>query len=219
MSKTTTVKAMNNIYQSIAAILAETGVIGKNKRNQQQNFQYRGIDDIYNELQPLFAKHKVFITSEVLEISREERQTKQGGALLYTILKVKFTFYAEDGSNVNSIVTGEAMDTADKGANKALSIALKYCLMQLLLIRTEDLSDADGTTHEVEPQAGAAPVNDAPALPWLNLNTADFTNAVRKVAAGAITIDGVRKFYRLSRAVSNELETQSNALKNVKQPA
>src|SRR3982751_1069019 len=127
-----------NIYQSIAGIMADTGIIGKNKNNQAQNFKYRGIDDIYNELQPLFAKHKVFITSEVLETSREERSTKQGGALIVTILKIKFTFNAEDGSSVFSITTGEAMDTGDKGANKAMSIALKYCLMQLLLIRTED---------------------------------------------------------------------------------
>lgn len=213
---------MANIFQSISAIMAAAEPIGKNKKNQQQGFAYRGIDDMYNELQPLFAKHKVFITSEVIDLSREERQSNKGSALIYSILKVKFTLYAEDGSNVSSIVTGEAMDSGDKGSNKALSIALKYCLMQLLLIRTEDLSnnDADAVTHEVQAQQQQQPEPETPLLPWLNLNTVDFTNAANKLASDSITIEGIRKFYRVSRAVQNELITHSNNIKNkIKQPA
>ena len=40
--------------------------IGKNKKNAQQGYSFRGIDDMYNALQPLFKKHAVFITSNVL---------------------------------------------------------------------------------------------------------------------------------------------------------
>lgn len=210
---------MANIFQSINAIMAAAEPIGKNKKNVQQGFAYRGIDDMYNELQPLFAKNKVFITSEVLEISREERTTKSGGLLIYTILKVKFTFFAEDGSNVTSIVTGEAMDSGDKGANKALSVALKYCLMQLLLIRTEDLTaaDPDGQTHEIQPSQPAE--TETLLLPWLNMNTPEFSGAVTKMAAGKSSIDELRKYFRLSKQIQNELLTQSNKLKNIKLPA
>lgn len=139
------------IFQAITSMMKEVEPITKSKQNKQQNFMYRGIDDMYNELQPLFVKHGVFITSEVLESEREERQSKSGGLNIWSILKVKFTFYAEDGSNVNSIMKGEAMDSGDKGTNKAMSIALKYCLMQLLLIPTEELKhdDPDATSTQI----------------------------------------------------------------------
>lgn len=170
---------MTTIYQSLAAIMNEVEAIGKNKKNAQQGFMYRGIDDLYNDLQPKFAKHKVFIASEVLEIMREERQTKSGGSLTYTILKVKFTFYAEDGSNVSSVMVGEAMDSGDKGSNKAMSIALKYCLFQLLLIPTEEVkeSDPDATIHQVQAKT---PVKANTAPPSGPVTIADLLTEIGK---------------------------------------
>lgn len=41
------------IYQAMAEILAEIPSIGKDNRNKDQGFQYRGIDDVYNALHPL----------------------------------------------------------------------------------------------------------------------------------------------------------------------
>ena len=98
---------MKNIYQSITAILEEVPAIGKNKKNTTQNFMFRGIDDVMNTFQPLLAKHKVFIVPQVLEQTREERQTSKGGTLIYSICKIKYTFYAEDGTSVDAIVVGE----------------------------------------------------------------------------------------------------------------
>ena len=137
------------IYQSIANIMTEVSAIGKNKKNAQQGYNFRGIDDLYNAIHPLFARNGVFITSDVVGNNREERQTAKGGLLIYTILRVKFTFYATDGSSVFSIVEGEAMDSGDKSTNKAMSAALKYALMQMLLIPTEELKDADKDTYSV----------------------------------------------------------------------
>jgi hypothetical protein len=137
------------IFEALTAIMADCGAIGKNKKNLQQGYNFRGIDDLYNAIHPLFAKHGVFITSEVMGRHREERTTAKGGVLIYTILTVKFTFYASDGSFVSSVTEGEAMDSADKSTNKAMSAALKYCLMQMLLIPTEELKDADANTYEV----------------------------------------------------------------------
>lgn len=136
------------IYKKMSEIFKDVEFIGKTKKNQQQGFNFRGIDDMYNELHDLFAKHEVFIISEVQKITREERQTKSGGNLIYTILEVKISFFACDGSSVSSVLIGEAMDSADKSANKAMSAALKYALMQTFLIPTEELKDADLTTPD-----------------------------------------------------------------------
>ena len=133
-----------NIYESIAAIMQEIPAVGKEKRNKEQGFMYRGIDDVMNALQPLLSKHKVFVVPEVLEQTREERAAKSGRNMLYSILKIKFTLYAEDGSSVSAVVIGEGMDTADKASNKAMAVGMKYALFQVFCIPTEEMVDPDG---------------------------------------------------------------------------
>ena len=137
---------MENIYQSITDIMSESISISKDKKNQQQGFMYRGIDDVMNTFYPLFAKHKVFIVPEVLEQVREERVSGKGNNLIYSILKVRYTFYAEDGSSVSAVVIGEGMDSGDKASNKAMAIAMKYAMFQVFCIPTEEMPDPDAET-------------------------------------------------------------------------
>ena len=137
-----------NIYESITKIMEEVPAIGKNQVNTQQKFKFRGIDDVMNALQPLLSKHKVFIVPEILEQVREERSTKTGGNLIYSICKIKYKFYAEDGTFIEATTIGEGMDSGDKATNKAMAIAMKYALFQVFCIPTEEMKDPDSETPE-----------------------------------------------------------------------
>lgn len=137
---------MKNIYQSIADIMQEVPSISKEKINKQQGFKYRGIDDVMNAFQPILAKNRVFIVPEVIDQTREERTTKNGGNLIYSICKIKFKFFAEDGSFVEAVTIGEGMDSADKSTNKAMAVAMKYAMFQVFCIPTEEMIDPDGDT-------------------------------------------------------------------------
>lgn len=108
---------------------------------------------MYNALHPHFAKAHVIITSEVLASEREERQTKSGASITFVVLTVRFTYWAEDGSSISSIMIGEAMDMSDKATNKAMSNALKYALMQTFLIPTDDLEKMEMDRPSVEVKA------------------------------------------------------------------
>lgn len=141
------------IFEKIPAIMAEVPAIGKTKRNSQQGFNYRGIDDVQNALQNILPKHGVFYVPEILDSHREERTSSKGGNLIYTVLKVRYTFYASDGSSVAAIVQSEGMDSADKSSNKAMSAACKYALFQVFNIPTEEQVDPDATTPEQNGQA------------------------------------------------------------------
>ena len=153
------------IYKKIIEVMGECPAIGKNKRNAQQGFNYRGIDDVQNALAEILPKHGVFYVPEVLEATREERQTKSGNNLIYSVLKVKYTFYAEDGSSVSAIVQSEGMDSADKSSNKAMSAACKYALFQVLNIPTEEQKDPDAVTpEESRPVAKVQPAPVKPAF-------------------------------------------------------
>lgn len=147
---------MMNIYQSICAVMKDIGAVGKDSFNAQQKFKFRGIDAVMNALSPALVKNKVFVVPEILEQTREERESKNGGNLIYSICKIKYTFYAEDGSNISATVIGEGMDAGDKSTNKAMSVAFKYACFQVLCIPTEELMDEpDAECHEVEPKKQA----------------------------------------------------------------
>lgn len=145
-------KEEKGIFSSIIAVMDEIGAIKKGKVNSQQGFRYRGIDDVLNALNPIISKHGIFIVPEVLDMQCEERSAKNGGALLRVMLKIKFTFFAKDGSNINATVIGEAIDGGDKAANKAMSVAFKYACFQVFCIPTDEMKDPDAETHEIVPK-------------------------------------------------------------------
>lgn len=136
------------IFQKMTSILKETKAITKSEKNQQQGFKFRGIDNVMNELHELFAKNDVFILQEVQDFTVDDRPTAKGGTLFYTRAKIKFRYMTTDGSFVETVNVGEAMDSGDKGMNKAMSIALKYSLLQMFLIPTEEPKDPDRDTPE-----------------------------------------------------------------------
>lgn len=140
------------IYTAIMNVMKDCGAVGKDSRNQQQNYNYRGIDAVMNALNPALIKNRIFVIPEVLEQSREERQNSKGGLLIYSVCTVKYTFYAEDGSSVSSVVTGEGMDSGDKATNKAMSAAFKYALFQTFCIPTEEMVDSEIDSPEPAPK-------------------------------------------------------------------
>jgi hypothetical protein len=149
MDKPPVVPMVYSAIHGVQADIAGEG-IAKDRKNQQQGYNFRGIDDMYNALSPLFAKHALLVFPRMLQRDTTERTTKAGGALFYTVVVCEFDFVAvADGSQRTVRMGGEAMDSADKSTNKALSAALKYTLMQTFLIPTEGDNDADATTHEV----------------------------------------------------------------------
>lgn len=140
------------VYQAInkvQAALSKEG-ISKVRKNTQQGYQFRGIDDVYNVLSPLLAEHGLCILPRVLTRECVERQSGQGKPIFYVAVEVEFDFVcAEDGSQHTIKTFGEAMDSADKATNKAMSAAYKYAAFQAFAIPTEGDNDADGAHHDI----------------------------------------------------------------------
>lgn len=139
------------IYKLIGQAIGKIGAIGKDRvskdRNGVEQFNYRGIDQVYNALNPVMAELGLFFCPRVLDQKREERTTRNGAVLTYTILSMEYTVYAPDGSSVVLQTVGEAMDSGDKSTNKAMSVALKYAMFQLFCIPTEEMKDPDADVY------------------------------------------------------------------------
>lgn len=145
-------EATPKIYAAMCNAMADITAVSKDQVNQQQRFRYRGIDDAMNAIFPVLQRHRLFLVPEVLEQHREERQTKAGGNLIYSILKVRYTMFTDDGSSVSATVIGEGMDSADKSSNKAIAAAMKYAIFQLFCIPTEDMAH-DDPDRETPPES------------------------------------------------------------------
>jgi hypothetical protein len=147
------------IYGKISAIMDEMEAVPKaNLMEQGQRYKYRSIDQVKNASNPLFAKHKVFYSPKVLEKEMKEVTSRSGSRMHHYTIKVLYTLFAEDGSNVECEVYGEAMDSGDKGLGKAQTYAEKVMLIQVLNIPLEDQPDPD---HD-KPELGKTKTNEKP---------------------------------------------------------
>ena len=132
-----------NIYKQVSQVMSEIEAVAKDQENKIQGYRFRGIDSIANELKPRLAKAGVFFCPEILSQERSTHQTKSGSTMFTTILTVKFTFYANDGSNISCSTVGESSDAGDKSSNKAMSAAWKYAMIQVFCIPTSDPKDSE----------------------------------------------------------------------------
>lgn len=133
--------------------MADIGPVTKSQKNTHQGYKFRGIDQFVNALHPALVKHGVVMVPEVLErveqIKEVTRSNGNSGVDKHVSLKVKYTFWAEDGSNVSTVMVGEGVDSGDKATNKALSASLKYALIQTFSVPTEDMAEADLESPEL----------------------------------------------------------------------
>lgn len=169
-----------NVYACIAAVseeIAKTG-IAKDRTNEQQRYKFRGIDDVYNALAPILAKYKLVILPRILTRACVERTTKSGGVQFNVTVEAEFDFVsAADGSRTLVRTFGEAMDSADKATNKAMSAAYKYAAFQTFCIPTEGDNDADAKTPE--PVQASVPDGFEDWLVDLEAVTGDGTEALK----------------------------------------
>lgn len=140
------------IYSAIAGVISDVGYVAKDKVNKQQGFKYRSVDDVFNALHPALAKNKVFIVPRILERACDVvGKTQKGTDMVKVVCKIKYTFYAEDGSFIEAMIVGEGLDTGDKATNKAMAVAYKYACFQVFCIPTEEMSDPDAESLEPQP--------------------------------------------------------------------
>lgn len=145
------------IWEQLLAVMGEVQAIGKNERNQQQNFNFRGIDAVVNAVGPAFRKHGVICTPHLLKSARRQYETGRGTIMMESMVEVEYRFVAQDGSSTSCVVPGESSDAGDKGLSKAMSVAYRTALLQVLCIPTDDQDpDAVSTSRKATKATSAA---------------------------------------------------------------
>lgn len=141
------------IYPALAAI--QRGIhavgVGKIRKNVEQKFNFRGIDDALAAFAPLLTESGVVVIPSYSDITTTERPTRSGGITFNVRLTGTFRFvYTPDGSDVVvGPFYGEANDGQDKAISKATSIAYRNALFLTFSVPHEPAigGDPDGQSE------------------------------------------------------------------------
>jgi hypothetical protein len=192
------------VHAAIHAVMSAFGSEGlsKDKINQQQGFQYRGIDDLMTALSPKLVAAGLIISPFVVSRQCETRETASGKKTYVVSLQMNYQLTAvSDGSTLMCSVFGEAMDQADKATNKAMSVAYKYLCFQLFCIPLEatDDPDADGDAGSDAAPKRAGPIPEA-RLRWhdkqiTSTRTLEDLDAAKLAAKAECELHGARTEY------------------------
>ncbi len=142
------VEQKNLINEAVLKTMLEIDPIAKNRKNEQQGFKYRGIDDLYQALQHIMANNGLFTTSRIVETNYTSHTKASGGITFMAKATVEYTLHHVSGQTITSQVLTSGMGSDDKDAFKAMSGAHKYFLLQLFMIPTEEPKDPEYETIE-----------------------------------------------------------------------
>ena len=150
------IKAMN-IFQRMAAITDELGVVAKNLSVKAGGGSYKAVSerDIIDAVKPLETKYRVYSYPSSREIVDDEilegEKTYQGNTTktttFFTRIQTVYTFVNIDKpeETFSTIVFSEGIDPGDKGSGKAMTYADKYALMKAYKISTGDDPDQNAS--------------------------------------------------------------------------
>lgn len=131
--------ATETVVETIIKVMSDVRKVGKDGVNGSQNYKFRGIDAVMNAVGPQFRQHGLVVFPNVLTREVEHGTTAKGGHMVAVRLRVEYTFINQHGSTLKSIVESEANDTADKATAKAMSVAFRTVLLQVLALPTDEV--------------------------------------------------------------------------------
>lgn len=182
---------MSKVLETLAAVrevAAAVGAVGKTGTNTSQNYKFRGVDAVINAVSPALKEHGLTIWPELLTIDYDTAVSSKGTQQQIARVVVKYHVQAIDGDEIVGVVPAEAFDTGDKATAKAMSVAYRTFMIQLLCLPTDE-PDPDESSYDTRPKAAPASATD-----WI------------KLAADAKNIDELKLVYgRAQKAGASEM--------------
>ena len=160
-----------NVFQKINKVTKQLSLvgIGKDRKNQAQGFNFRGIDDILNVMSGILSDAGLVIIPSVEKAEIHEFSKNNKPWIRAKLLMQYRLCSADDASFCVASAEGEAIDMADKATNKAMSAAYKYMAIQTFsipLVGRDDpdydpLTSNDQSSPEMSPAPKTASKADA----------------------------------------------------------
>lgn len=203
-----TVGRLLTIEQALTAAKRRVGFVAKDgKLTEGARYEYRGIEHVLNKVGPAFAEVGVTAIPKLLTWERDTYTTKNGSVQHWHLVTVEYRFVANDGSEVTATTPGEGADGADKGVSKAMAVAYRTALVQVLSLPTKD-EDGESTRAEAAPAPAPTDMRSVnKARQYL-----EAAKAAQTVAMVAQLWDEVAKDGLLQVAIADGEHAQSTTL-------
>jgi hypothetical protein len=170
---------MKHLLKSLAAFQQEVKVI--HKATQGYGYSYADLPKIFEEINPLMKKHGLGFTQLI--------NTKEGVNYLATVV-----FHVESGEQIESNCMIPYVQL--KGMNdyqsfgSAVSYFRRYCLSSILCLVSDKDLDASGEQEKPKKES---------------LDNKRFTDALKAINEGKITIEKLKEKFQLTEAQEKAL--------------
>lgn len=139
-----------SVIEALVMVMRDVTHVGKEGFNEQQRYRFRGIDGVMNAVGPALRKAGVVVIPILDTAEHRDVQTSTGKSSRETTVTVTYRFHGPHGDYIDTRVPGESMDFGDKGTPKAMSVAFRTALLQVLCLPTDE-PDSDDQTYERAP--------------------------------------------------------------------
>lgn len=150
------------VHEAIAEVIGELPAVGKDSEIESgpQRYRYRGIEAIKAALKPVLAAAGVHYTLHRLVAVVDDTVPvgRQGSVWQRTRLQARWRIYGPEGDHVTVETRGEGIDSSDKAANKAVTVAEKQMLLTTFCV-ADGTEDPDHERHEI---------TDRPRVGWFD---------------------------------------------------
>lgn len=135
------------VHEALAAVMGEVQAVRKQSRNNDQGYVFRGIDAVVNAVGPALRNHGVIVAPVHVDAHYRDVTTSRGKPSRECTVMATYRIYGPAGDYIEAMAPGESMDFGDKGAPKAMSVAMRILLLQALCIPTDE-ADPDSQSYE-----------------------------------------------------------------------
>ena len=145
-----------NLAQKLVAAALDVGTVVKAGRNPEEGYAFARVEDVVTAARAALLSRGVLIVPSVTHSSVERTPEDAQRYCRTSVIDIEYRILDSESSDEIKIAwAAQAMDTSDKGFSKCYTAALKYVLINLLLIPLGEDVEADGAVdRHVKPRRG-----------------------------------------------------------------
>lgn len=133
-----------NIYQRLNAIMIDVRAVNKQDKKVNNQYKFVSHDSVSKVLHDPLANHGVMMIPTITDLQQDGNRTAVQMEIAFVNIDKP-----EDRLCVN--YWGYGIDQQDKGIGKAVSYAVKYCLLKTFCLETGDDVEKDNVDYRPEP--------------------------------------------------------------------
>lgn len=204
-----------NLYQKLLTIQKAINGLGKDKA--ATTYKYVTGDKVLENIKPFMNEHGVLLKQEIISIDNTRQDYIVGAntdksrtkSEILSKVMMRFTWVdSETGEKDENLFGANGQNDWDKGVGSALTYAERYFLLKYFHIATdEDDIDNPNRKPDEEPksESNASALVTPKALPYLNPNTPQWTEAIKYLQNDGGSITKIETKYKLSAANRTKL--------------